>query len=131
MQFVGLLTAHGNWSYRATFNATRLGASLLRLGLSAGAACFYHHHCLDDDLPSALASHGIVRRTRHLVSWLGSLLLRGQISHDMNKRMLARPLTLSIIALSILSTSWSVEAQLSPPPPPPNDTARFLAGMPF
>ncbi len=49
----------------------------------------------------------------------------------MNKRILARPLTLSIIALSILSTSWSVEAQLSLPPPPPNDTAHFLAGMPL
>ncbi|HEV2994880.1 MAG TPA: hypothetical protein VGW99_02880 [Chthoniobacterales bacterium] len=49
----------------------------------------------------------------------------------MNKRILARPLTLSIFALSILSTPWSVEAQLNPPPPPPNDTARFLAGMPL
>src|ERR1700730_12673503 len=49
----------------------------------------------------------------------------------MNKPILARPLTLSIFALSILSTPWSVEAQLSPPPPPPNDTARFLAGMPL
>jgi hypothetical protein len=49
----------------------------------------------------------------------------------MNKRILARPLTLSIFALSILSTRWSVEAQPSPAPPPPNDTARFLAGMPL
>src|SRR3984893_18309576 len=49
----------------------------------------------------------------------------------MNKPILARPLTLSIFALSILSTPWSVEAQLTPPPPPPNDTARFLAGIPL
>ena len=49
----------------------------------------------------------------------------------MNKRILARPLTLSIFALSILSTPWSVAAQSSPAPPPPNDTARFLAGMPL